>query len=379
MSNQTSALLKLNAEKIMKQWEERANKEVLPSLHIEKLTLHNSLPELLESMVRALNKTHNRGEARLIWENDESLRVGRKHGHGRAKTINYTMDQMIFEYHILREVIFDVLEEKAPLPETDREVIICGIEQAVNDAATQFSETLRLVQEAVAATLTHDLRGPITSAKLYAQIIFHSEEDVDAGIRSAASRIINSMERLDSMIHDLLDASVIRAGEKLALQIEECDLKLIATEVVDEFNIIYGERFVLVADSPAVGYWSKSAIRRVIENLATNAHKYSTPKTPVTITIRQSEATATLLVHNEGNPITEENQSVLFQRFRRAKTADAQTGWGLGLTVVKGVTEAHHGIVKVESSPEAGTTFIVEIPRRIEESLNKLDDFHPLK
>ncbi len=374
MSDKTSTLLKRNAANILKRWEERAKKEVLAALSLDKLALYDSLHEFLDSMVRALDATKDRSAARLVWERDESLRVGKLHGDDRAKTAHYTMDQMIFEYRILREVIFDVLEEEKSISATDREVIICGIEQAVNDAATQFSETLKQIQEAVAATLTHDLRGPITSAKLYAQIIHENEEGVDAGARSAASRIINSMERLDSMIHDLLDASVIRAGEKLALKIEECDLKSLASETVDEFNVIYGQRFVLVADSPAVGYWSKNALRRVIENLATNAHKYSSPDTPVVITILQSAATVTLLVHNEGNPISEVSQARLFQRFRRAKPSDAQTGWGLGLTVVKGVTEAHHGVVKVESSPEKGTTFIVEIPRRIEELLLKPDE-----
>ncbi|MDZ4815430.1 MAG: HAMP domain-containing sensor histidine kinase [Verrucomicrobiota bacterium] len=374
MSVKTSAILKQNAEKIMKLWEERAKKEVLAALHIERLALHNSLHELLDSLVRALDTTLDRSKARLVWERDEASRVGKIHGHVRAKSVNYTMDQMIFEYHILREVIFDVLEEHEQVSIVDREVITCGIEQAVNDAATQFSETLRLVQEAVAATLTHDLRGPITSAKLYAQIIFQNEEGVDAAGRSAASRIINSMERLDSMIHDLLDASVIRAGEKLVLKTEECDLKLIVSDIVDEFNIIYAQRFSLVAESPAIGFWSRSALRRVVENLATNAVKYSSPETPVKITILQSSTTVTVMVHNVGNPIAEENQAGLFQRFRRAKSSDAHTGWGLGLTVVKGVTEAHHGMVKVESSPEKGTTFIVEIPRQIEDSLLKPDE-----
>jgi signal transduction histidine kinase len=356
--------LRENAARIMKEWEKRANSEVLAAMNLESLALQNSLPDLLDHLADALSNTINRTDARKRWDRSESLRVGQEHGKERAESFNYTMDQMIFEYHILREVIFDVMdEEDASFSTVEREVVTCAIEQAVNDAATQFSETLRLIQERLASTLTHDLRGPITSAKLHAQLLLHRQEEVDAGVRSAASRILNSMDRLDSMIIELLDASVVRAGERLALKIEECDLDLMAREIVEEFNVIYENRFVLVSEGPAKGFWSQSGIRRVIENLSTNATKYSTPNSPITITIQQTKSTVTVSVHNEGQPISAENQARLFQEFHRAKSSESQTGWGLGLTVVKGVTEAHRGTAKVESAEGKGTTFTIELPR----------------
>lgn len=364
MSSKTSSRLKLNADRIMQEWEDRANQEVLAAMHLESLALRNSLPQLLGHLADALSTTIDRTSARKRWDRAESLRVGQEHGQERAESYNYTMDQMISEYHILREVIFDVMdEEDGSFSSIEREVVTCAIEQAVNDAATQFSETLRLIQERLTATLTHDLRGPITAAKLHAQILLRRQEEVDAGVKSAASQILSSMDRLDSMIRELLDASLIRAGEPLALKIEECDLGLLVKEIVEEFNIIYENRFKLVSEGPAPGFWSQSGIRRVIENLATNATKYSTPNTPITIAIQQAESTVSISVHNEGQPISPENRSLLFKQFRRAKSSETQTGWGLGLTVVKDVTEAHHGTVRVESREGEGTTFTVELPR----------------
>jgi signal transduction histidine kinase len=271
------------------------------------------------------------------------------------------MDQMIFEYHILRQVIVDVLEEEGPLTDVEREIITSSIEQAVNDAATQFGDTLRIIQERLTSTLAHDLRSPITAAKMCAQSILKRPDNKDLAIKTA-NMIVTSMDRLDSMIRDLLDASRLQAGQSLPLQFEEFDLDLITKQIVDEFNQSDGDRFVLKSPGSTTGYWNKNGLSRVIENLATNAAKYGVPSTPITITIEKNEQSVRLIVHNEGKPIPIEEQAILFQQYRRSKSTEAKEGWGLGLTVVKGITEAHHGKVQVESTEGSGTSFSIELP-----------------
>jgi signal transduction histidine kinase len=254
------------------------------------------------------------------------------------------------------------MESERPLTDVEREVIVCAIEQAVNDAATQFSETLRVIQERLATTLTHDLRGPLTSAKMNAELILSGPENTAETVRAARS-ISKSMGRLDSMICDLLDVSVVRAGEAVPLKIDECDLDAIVREVADEFRIIYGDRFVVESLGAAKGFWCESGLRRVAENLAANAVKYGDKKASITFKTAQIGSNVTLSVHNHGNPISVEDQSILFKQFRRSQSAKDQDGWGLGLSVVKGLTEAHRGKVGVESLEGRGTTFTVELPR----------------
>jgi signal transduction histidine kinase len=362
MFNEASHLLTQNADKIMKNWEQRANREVIAALHLKSLALRDSLPELLSQISDALSTTIDRTSVRVRWDRQESLRIGQKHGRERAACAQYTMDQMIFEYHILRQVICDVLEEVRPLSDVEREVIVCAIEQAVNDAATQFSESLRAIQEQLAASLTHDLRGPLTSAKMNAQLLLRDPENRPLAIK-AANRIASSMDRMDAMICDLLDVSVIRAGQPLPLKFEECDLDALVREIAEELDIIYGERFVVESKGQAKGFWSMSALRRVMENLATNAVKYGDRKTPITFRIDLGDSHVTLAVHNQGKPISPEDQAMLFNQFHRASSATGQTGWGLGLTVVKGLAEAHQGKIRVESQEGKGTTFTVELPR----------------
>jgi signal transduction histidine kinase len=362
MSNAASDRLKQNAERIMQIWEERARDEVSASMHHDSLVLQNSLPQYLNQLVDELSTKIERTPARIEADKVESTRVGKEHGRERAGYADYSMSQLIFEYHILRQVIFQVLEEEAPLEVRERDIIIDSIEQAVNDAATQFSKTLRDIQELFIVTLTHDLRGPINVVKMGTQLILRRLERGDTHV-DVAARMISSIDRLDSMIQNLLDASRLRAGQGLKLEFEECYLDRLVHDVVEDLSFTYGERFVVVSDSDIRSYCSRKEIRRVIENLAINAVKYGTPSTPITLTLQQTETQISLTIHNEGNPIAPDAQSILFQQFRRTTSAEEQTGWGLGLFLAKNITEAHQGTIVVESAQGKGTSFIVKLPK----------------
>jgi signal transduction histidine kinase len=362
MSNSVSDRLQQNAQTIMQMWEKRARDEVGASMHQDSLVLQDSLPLYLNQLVDELSNRINRTSAQIEADEIESTRIGKKHGHERAGYADYSMSQLIFEYHILRQVIFQVLEEEAPLDVWSRDIIIGSIEQAVNDSASQFSATLHDIQELFMVTLTHDLRGPINVVKLGTQLILRRLERGDTHF-DVATRMIGAIDRLDSMIQNLLDASRLRAGQSLTLELEDCDLEKLAKEVVEDLSFTYGERFVVVSEAAVKSHCSRKEMRRVIENLATNAVKYGAPSTSITLTIDQTETQISLTVHNEGDPIDPAAQSILFQQFRRTPDAEDQTGWGLGLFLAKSITEAHGGTIEVESAEGKGTSFIIQLPK----------------
>lgn len=364
MPNQTSERLQQNALRIMQIWEARARAEVSASIHQDSLVLQNSLPQYLNQLVDELSTQIKRTPARISTDKKESTRIGKLHGQERAGYADYSMTQLIFEYHILRQVIFQVLEEEGPLGVRERDIIIDSIEQAVNDAATQFAQTLREIQELFMVTLTHDLRSPVNVVKMGTQLMLRRLEQGDAHIDvDVAVRIVSAINRMDSMIQDLLDASRLRAGEPLKLALEACDLNKLVQEIVADLNFTYGNRFVIVSDAEVKSYCSRKQIRRVIENLAINAVKYGAADTPITLTLQLSETQISLTIHNEGDPIALDAQSILFQQFRRTLTADEQTGWGLGLFLAKNIIEAHRGTLAVESAEGKGTSFIVQLPK----------------
>jgi PAS domain S-box-containing protein len=229
------------------------------------------------------------------------------------------------------------------------------------------SDTVRLREESAyrdrfVATLTHDLRSPLATAKLGVDLIVGAPGDADK-VRSRAQRIARSLQRADRMIADLLDASRLQAGEALSLELEACDLAAIAEELCDELASRHGDRFDLLVEGDVRGWWSPDGLRRVLDNLLSNAAKYGATATPITVGVRRVDDRVLLSVHNVGT-IAVEEQPKLFQAFHRAPAAlhSGQPGWGLGLALVKGIVEAHGGIVKAESYPREGTTFTVDLP-----------------
>ena len=137
-------------------------------------------------------------------------------------------------------------------------------------------------------------------------------------------------------------------------------------QTLQELSSTHGDRFVLQSSPEILGVWDCDAIKRMTENLASNAVKYGATYTPITITISETDEEVAFTVHNEGDPIPEAEQGALFKPYSRASSArlSGQKGWGLGLTLVQGMAEAHGGSVAMRSSRESGTSFAVTLPRR---------------
>lgn len=362
----TAKRLNENRERILCLWEERCIKEVDSAKAGASLALRDSIPIFLDLLSEALANNVKTDAKSVFARNKESVKIGKLHGAERAENKRYELTEVISEYHILRQVLFETLEAKnAQLDQNLRDTILDSIEQAVNDAAVEFSEIHTDNQQTFVNTLTHDLKNPITAAKMSAQMILKFTDIADSAL-SSAKRVISSMNRLEAMIHDLLDVSRLRNGESLCLQIAECDLNEILREVVVELSAIHGDRFKIQSLGSCKGFWDGNSLRRGIENLLGNAIKYSTPKSTISLSLKPIRKYIELVVHNEGTPIPEEEIPLLFQNFHRAKSANegTKTGWGLGLTVVKGVIEAHKGKVRVESNKGKGTSFIIEIPNQ---------------
>lgn len=226
----------------------------------------------------------------------------------------------------------------------------------------------RDLREGFVAALTHDLRTPLTSAKMSAQQL---SAKVDKSLSSNIARIVNSMNRADNMIRDLLDVSKIKVGEKLSLGIDQTNLNTLVKNTLDELTTLHGNRFNIVSSKEVIGFWDQDILRRILENLANNAAKYGASDSPVTVAIAQEQNSVHLSVHNYGNPILEEDPMTLFEVYKRSVNIGSQKGWGIGLTLVKGFTETLGGSVKVSSSEADGTLFSITLPEDSRHFINK--------
>jgi len=216
------------------------------------------------------------------------------------------------------------------------------------------------------ATLTHDLRGPLNIIRLSAQRLLRYPEKTE--LRDQLQRrIVQGADRVDEMVQNLLDVGRIRSGQQLPIHAGPSDLAAVVRDVLEELQLAHGERFLLDGPASLPGFWSSAELRRLVENLCANALKYGSATEPVRVRLERRDPWVQLDVANalaNDHPLTAGELAAAFEPFHRTRTAEVsgQKGWGLGLTLVKGIAEAHGGTVRAHSSLGDGTTFTVTLP-----------------
>jgi signal transduction histidine kinase len=252
-----------------------------------------------------------------------------------------------------------------------RKVIVAKFEA---ESAVESMQEEKELREKFVSTLTHDLQTPITAMKLATGLLLKVRNDPEAQ-NNFAFKISSNMTRIENMVRDLLDANQIRAGKSLPVEIAYMNLSQVVDEVITELTSIHGNRFKLIQDREVKGYWCAESIRRILENLCTNAIKYGKEERPVTIRVETDNNEIRILIHNEGPPIPEEDQRLLFDSFERGRSvrSTGKKGWGLGLTLVKALSESMGGHAQVESNHEIGTLFTVTLPRNARKNIPEDD------
>jgi signal transduction histidine kinase len=220
----------------------------------------------------------------------------------------------------------------------------------------------RSLRESFVSSLTHDLRTPLSVARMHTEMISRKVDDV---LLTKCRNVIKHIDMVDRMIQDLLDANKLKAGEKLPIQPCEICLNDIISETLTDFRALHGERFFFRGPPKICGYWCGKGMRRMLDNLVGNAVKYGDPVRAIEITVDQNKNQTSLEVHNYGPPIPEKEHEKLFEPFKRVKINDKKIGWGIGLSLVKGLAEAHGGEIFLKSNPEEGTSFKLIFPNRV--------------
>src|SRR5260370_42642343 len=184
---------------------------------------------------------------------------------------------------------------------------------------------------------SHELKTPITSIRGQAQLgMFQLAKQTElpaefAPLRTSLERIDQQTRRLNSLVDDLLDLSILSTG-KIKLRSTDCDMGEVCREVITEQQSLSGRSIALeVPASPVVLQADCERLSQVMTNLVANAIKYSPDNSSVQVRVSQSRHSALIRVHNEGSTIPREHQTHIFEPFYR--TPDAQSsskkGWGL--------------------------------------------------
>src|SRR5690606_32998727 len=145
--------------------------------------------------------------------------------------------------------------------------------------------------------------------------------------------------------------------------------------MVEEARAYHPERHIdLVADASLPGLFDRSRIEQVIGNLIGNAIEHGTADTPVTVTLKDEEGIAVLLIHNDGPPIEASVRASLFNPMVRHQPSGhllygAGAGLGLELYIASAIVSAHHGSIEVHSKAGRGTTFTVRFPLNMPDAI----------
>lgn len=220
---------------------------------------------------------------------------------------------------------------------------------------------------------SHELKTPLTSLKIQNQFQARLQKKRDPQAFSeekiishtqASERLIGRLERL---IDDMLDIARIRTN-RLTMKREIANLNQVIKDVIErmqgQFVMATGHKVKFQGIDEAYGYIDVLRIEQVVANLLQNALKYGRGK-PVEVELKDSTESLLLSCTDQGMGISEENCEKIFDRFERAIDANEVSGLGLGLYISKQIVLAHTGKIWVTSSLGKGSTFYVELPKKV--------------
>jgi signal transduction histidine kinase len=219
-------------------------------------------------------------------------------------------------------------------------------------------------KEELISNVSHEFRSPLMSVLGNVDLVLDEADALSPAAVQRLEVVQRNAERLLSLVSDLL----VSASAVLAVHARRTDLaSLIDTTVGSAQTQADASHVSLSVDAPAP-LWAHAdplRISQALDNLVSNAIKYSPDGGAVTVRARTSDDWVQLQVQDTGMGISEEENSRIFTRFFRTQAAQeaAIPGVGLGLSITKTIVERHGGAITCESKPGAGTTFTMTLPR----------------
>jgi signal transduction histidine kinase len=262
----------------------------------------------------------------------------------------------------------------APLLAINSNVLFC----LIADFTFERIEKARLrstlqTRDDLTHMIVHDLRSPLTVVSGYVDALEELASDklnpTEAKCVAGAKRGANDMR---DMITTLLDVSRLEAGE-MPLRLQDHDLAEVARKAANRFTPVLQGRTLRceVPPDPVSASCDADVIRRILENLISNALKFTKSDGTIRIQIERNAADATISVSDDGEGIPPDQHEHIFEKFGQTSSGSKQRhSTGLGLAFCRLAVEAHRGKIGVESAPGKGSTFWFTLPARDQQREN---------
>lgn len=241
--------------------------------------------------------------------------------------------------------------------------------------ADQISQETETTRREWIANITHDLKTPLSPIKGYAELLADSSDKEKQTVQEYGSIILKNINYTENLINDLkltyqLDSGAIPYNpQKILITrcVKEWVIDIINDPAFSDRDIAFESHLPeLYADIDS------ALFRRVVTNLILNALTHNPAKTKVSVTLDTDKNDSILLsVRDNGNGLSESEQSKLFERYYRGtNTKEKPEGSGLGLAIANQIVTLHGGEITVKSHLGIGTEFIIHVPCKNGEATN---------
>jgi two-component system sensor histidine kinase KdpD len=313
---------------------------------------------------------HEEAEKGLPWIL-EQVEPGNIGGGDAGRNVFYPIKS---EGKILGAVVIGVGNKKQNIPARQGEMIAAFANLAAvaitRARLVEEAEQARLLtesqkmQSAVLNSISHDLRTPLSSVSGAVTALLDRESKLTKTSREELLRTIDSgSRRMNRVITNLLDMVRLETGI-FKFKRTLCDIQDIVGVALNEMGDVLQDRATAVDIPPDLPLVEAdfALIEHVLINLVDNAFKYSPPDTPILIVVRSQSDYLAVTVSDWGPAIPLPERDRLFERFYRGSSSKGVSGTGFGLTICKGIVEAHGGRIWMESRPIHGNNFTFSLP-----------------
>ncbi len=224
---------------------------------------------------------------------------------------------------------------------------------------------LETMRKDFVANVSHELKTPLTSIKGFVETLLDGDLEEKETTRKFMTIIFQEAERLNNLIHDLLDMSKLESGQT-ELRRKQVDLEpLVDSVILSVSNRMREKNLELEKDIQAKTIWGdEGLLKELFINLIDNSVKYTPPGGKIVVGSSKGKGETIIYVRDNGFGIPAESLSRIFERFYRVDKGRSREmgGTGLGLSIVKHIVERHGGKVTVQSELGKGSEFRVTIP-----------------
>ena len=243
--------------------------------------------------------------------------------------------------------------------------------QELQQKNQQLKELSNLKDEMV-GIVAHDLRNPVSAVEMYTDYLIEELKDLAEEPKSFLLNTKTLVSEVLTMLSELLDLSSFESG-RVEIHPADVGLRQFLEPVIAQMNLLFNQKRINyqldLNEAPESWVFDKKRIAQVLENILTNAAKFSNPDSPVVVHISKQEDFLRIAVQDKGQGIPEDEIPKVFQKFHKgyAKPTAGESSTGLGLAIAKQIVEQHQGNIEVKSQMGEGSTFTIILPSVVHE------------